>query len=79
MQCPTCTSCRLTAPHLLTATRQSAAYEQAEGACRVAVLLTKHQGRDAAVMFLRERIDGLGPRTDAAAEREREMAARTRI
>jgi hypothetical protein len=64
---------------LLTAARQSAAYARAEGACRVAVLLARHQGRDEAVTFLCERIDGLGPRTDAAAEREREMADRTRI
>lgn len=64
---------------LLTAIRQSAACDHAEGACRVAVLLARHQGHDEAVMFLRERIDGLGPRTDAAAEREREMAARTRL
>lgn len=63
---------------LLVAVQDSAAYGQVVGACRVAVLLARHQGRDQAIAFLRERIDGLGMRTDAAAEAEREMAARAR-
>jgi hypothetical protein len=69
---------RLSADHagLLAAAQHSAG--QAVGACRVAVLLARHQGRDQATAFLRERMDGLGMRTDAAAEAEREMAARAR-
>jgi len=71
---------RLSSDHteLLVAAQRSAAYSQAVGACRVAVLLARHQGRDQAIAFLRERIDGLGVRTDVAAEAEREMAARAR-
>lgn len=71
---------RLSADHteLLEAARRSAAYIQAAGGCRVAVLLARHQGRGEATAFLRERVDGLGMRTDLAAEHEREMAARAR-
>jgi hypothetical protein len=70
---------RLSSGHteLLAAAQQSAAYCQAVGACRVAVLLARHHGRDQAIAFLRERIGGLGMRTDAA-DGEREMAARAR-
>jgi hypothetical protein len=63
---------------LLVAAQHSAAYSQAVGACRVVVLLARHRGRDQAIAFLRERIDGLGTRIDVAAELEREMAARAR-
>jgi hypothetical protein len=71
---------RLSSDHteLLVAAKHSPAYSQAVGACRVAVLLARHQGRDQAIAFLRERTDGLGTRTDVAAELEREMAARAR-
>jgi hypothetical protein len=71
---------RLASDHseLVTAAHQSAAYGQAEGACRVAVLLARHRGRDQAIAFLRERIDGLRARSDAAAEQEHQMAASTR-
>lgn len=61
---------------LLTAAQDSPGYLGAAGACRVAVLLARQLGRDQAIAFLRERIDGLGMRTDVAAEAEREMAAR---
>jgi hypothetical protein len=63
---------------LLVAAQHSAAYSQAVGAYRVVVLLARHRGRDQAIAFLRERIDGLGTRIDVAAELEREMAARAR-
>ena len=43
-----------------------------------AVLLARHQGRGEAIAFLRERVDGLGTRTDLAAGQERELAARVR-
>lgn len=63
---------------LLEAARRSPGYSQAAGACRVAVLIARHQGPGEAIDFLRERMDGLGTRTDVAAREEREMAARTR-
>jgi hypothetical protein len=71
---------RLSAEHteLLAAAERSPAYGQAAGACRVAVLLARHQGRGEAIAFLRERVDGLGRRTDLAAGHERELAARVR-
>jgi hypothetical protein len=48
---------RLSSDHseLLTAARNSPAYSQSIGVCRVAVLLARHQGRDEATTFLRER------------------------
>jgi len=61
---------------LLEAARRSP--EGAAGACRVAVLIARHQGPGEAIDFLRERMDGLGARTDVAAREEREMAARAR-
>lgn len=63
---------------LLTAAKGSAGNSDATGGCRVAVLLARHQGRDQALAFLRERIDGLGTRTDPAARFERQAAARAR-
>jgi hypothetical protein len=63
---------------LLEAARNSAGYAQAVGKCRVVILLANSRGRDQAMAFLRELTDELRTRTDAAAEREREMAARAR-
>jgi hypothetical protein len=63
---------------LLDAARHSPAYIQGTGACRVAVLLARHHGRDDAIASLRERVGELGRRTDLAAEQERELTARVR-
>lgn len=60
---------------LLAGVQHSAGFAQAVGGCRAAVLLARHHGRDQADNFLRQRIAGLGTRTDAAAEEERAMAA----
>jgi hypothetical protein len=71
---------RLSSEHsaLLEAARHSAGYSQAVGKCRIAILLASSEGRDQAMAFLLELTDGLRTRTDAAADLEREMAARVR-
>jgi hypothetical protein len=63
---------------LLAAVRQSPGYSQAEGACRVAVLLDRYQGHNEALDFLNRRTTALSTRTDIAADQEREAITRTR-
>lgn len=69
---------RLASDHaaLLDAATSSPSSSQMIGVCRGAVLLARYSGRDHAIVFLRDRMAGLGTRTDAAAELERQAAVR---
>jgi hypothetical protein len=69
---------RLASEHaaLLEAAKSSPSSSQVIGVCRIAVLLARYSSRDHAITFLRQRMDGLGTRTDAAAALERQAAVR---